>query len=104
MTFDRSISSAAYLAMARKQHQAGTARLAEELAWMLEDKAYDCGLNKEHVAMLLDSRNWSAAVRNENRLARLFLDARINQKGNAEIGWARATTTSCMTRTSSPDT
>lgn len=56
---------------------------------MLEDEAYDCGLNKEHVAILVDSRNWSVAVRNENRKPRAFLDVRINQKGNAEIGWAR---------------
>ncbi|MDX8440286.1 hypothetical protein [Mesorhizobium australafricanum] len=86
--FDLSISSADYLALARRHHRAGTSRLTEELAWMLDDETYDCGLNKEHVAILVDSRNWSAAVRNENRLARVFLDARINQKGNAEIGWA----------------
>ena len=56
---------------------------------MLERDDYDCGLNKEHVAILIDPPNWSTAVRDENRKPRVFLDARINQKGNAEINWAR---------------
>lgn len=85
--FDPSIPSSEYLAMAR-EHHAGTARLSEELAWMLEDETYDCGLNNEHVAILADPRNWSPAVRNANNRVRVFLDARINQKGNAVIGWA----------------
>ncbi|PZV34018.1 hypothetical protein B5V02_33470 [Mesorhizobium kowhaii] len=75
--------------MARKRHQAGTSRLNEELAWMLDDEAYDCGLNKEHVAILIDPPNWSSVVRDESRKPRGFLHARINQKGNAEINWAR---------------
>ncbi|RWO42813.1 MAG: hypothetical protein EOS11_14580 [Mesorhizobium sp.] len=87
--FDPSISSSDYLALARKRHRTGTSRLSEELAWMLGDAAYDCGLNKEHVDILIDPVNWSAAVRDENRKPRVFLHARINQKGNAEINWAR---------------
>lgn len=56
---------------------------------MLDNDDYDCGVDKEHVTILLDPRNWSAVVRNENRKSRVFLDARVNQKGNAEINWAR---------------
>lgn len=88
MTEPFDISSSDYLALARERHT-GTSRLSEELAWMLGDAAYDCGLNKEHVAILIDPVNWSAAVRDENRKPRVFLHARINQKGNAEINWAR---------------
>ncbi|RUU58239.1 hypothetical protein [Mesorhizobium sp. M2C.T.Ca.TU.002.02.1.1] len=87
--FDPIISSSKYLAVARERHRAGTIRLREELAWMLDDEAYDCGLNREHVYVLTNPLNWSAAVRNANRKARVFLDARINQRGNAEIGWTR---------------
>ncbi|ESZ61966.1 hypothetical protein [Mesorhizobium sp. L103C131B0] len=86
--FDPTTPSSKYLAMARERHT-GTARLSGELAWMLEDETYDCGLNREHVAILVDQRNWSGAVRNANGKARVFLDARTNQKGNAEIGWVR---------------
>ncbi|TIW23200.1 MAG: hypothetical protein E5V65_01805 [Mesorhizobium sp.] len=86
--FDPTISSADYLALARDRHR-GTSRLNEELAWMLDDETYDCGLNKEHVAILIDPPNWSAAVRDENRKARVYLQAQINQKGNAQISWAR---------------
>ncbi|TPK93890.1 hypothetical protein FJ934_16540 [Mesorhizobium sp. B2-4-12] len=87
--FDPSISSSGYLALARKRHQTGTSRLSEDLAWMLDDEAYNCGLNKEHVDMLTDPANWSATLRDENRKPRVFLDARINQRGYAEINWAR---------------
>lgn len=87
--FDPSISSSDYLALARERHLAGTSKLIEELSWMLDYDAYDCGLDKKHVAILLDPLNWSAAVRNENRRPRVFLDARVNQKGNAEINSAR---------------
>ncbi|MDX8501951.1 hypothetical protein RFM99_26500 [Mesorhizobium sp. VK4C] len=87
--FDPSISSADYLALARHQHQTGTSRLNEELAWMLDDETYDCGLNKEHVEVLIYPHNWSAAVRDEDRKPRVFLHAQVNQKGNAQISWAR---------------
>ncbi|AZO24974.1 MULTISPECIES: hypothetical protein [unclassified Mesorhizobium] len=87
--FDPSISSSDYLALACERQRAGTSKLIEELAWMLDWDGYDCGLNREHVAILTDPPNWSAAVRDENRKPRVFLDARINQKGNAEINWAR---------------
>lgn len=87
--FDPSISSSDYLALARKRHRAGSPKLFEELSWMLDYDAYDCGLDKKHVAILLEPLSWSAAVRDENRWPRVFLDARVNQKGNAEINWAR---------------
>ncbi|MER9397501.1 hypothetical protein NKI46_05095 [Mesorhizobium sp. M0615] len=87
--FDPSISSSDYLALARERHRAGTSRLNKELAWMLDDEAYDCGINKEHVDILVYPANWSAAVCDENRKPRVFLHARVNQKGNAEINWAR---------------
>lgn len=87
--FDPSISSSDYLALARKHHHAGTIKLDEELAWMLDRDDYDCGLNAEHVTILIDPSNWSPSVRDENRKPRVFLDARVNQKGNAEINWAR---------------
>ncbi|WP_095198577.1 hypothetical protein [Mesorhizobium carmichaelinearum] len=86
--FDRSISSSDYLATARDRHQDGTSRLNEDLAQMLEDD-YACGLNQEHVDVLIYPANWSPLVRQENRPPRVFLNARINQKGNAEINWAR---------------
>ncbi|TGU24177.1 hypothetical protein EN792_004260 [Mesorhizobium sp. M00.F.Ca.ET.149.01.1.1] len=56
---------------------------------MLDDETYDCGLNKEHVEILIDPRNWSAGVRDENRKARVYLRTQVNQKGNAQIGWAK---------------
>lgn len=56
---------------------------------MLDDETYDCGLNKEHVEVLIYPHNWSAAVRDEDRKPRVFLHAQVNQKGNAQIGWAR---------------
>jgi hypothetical protein len=87
--FDPSVSSLDYLALARERHWAGASKLVEELAWMLERDGYDCGLSREHVATLINPANWSAAVRAENRTPRIFLDAYINQKGNAEINWAR---------------
>ncbi|ESX32822.1 MULTISPECIES: hypothetical protein [unclassified Mesorhizobium] len=87
--FDPSISSSDYLALARERHRARTSRLKEELAWMLDDETYDCGLNKEHVAILIDPPNWNAVVRDEDRKPRVFLHAQINQKGNAQISWAR---------------
>ncbi|MER8483576.1 hypothetical protein [Mesorhizobium sp. M1322] len=86
--FDLSISSSHYLALARERHRTGISRLSEELARMLDDAAYDCGLNKEHVDILIDPSNWSAAVRDENKKPRVFLDSRVNQRGNAEINWA----------------
>jgi hypothetical protein len=86
--FDPSISSSDYLALGRERHRAGTSRLNEELAQMLDDD-YTCGLNQEHVDVLIYPANWSTAVRSENRKPRVFLDARINQKRNAEINWAR---------------
>lgn len=86
--FDPSKSSADYLALARDRHRTGTSRLNKELAWMLDDD-YACGLNQEHVDVLIYPANWSAAVRDENRKPRVFLHATVNQKGNAEINWAR---------------
>lgn len=86
--FDPSISSSDYLALARARHRAGTSRLNEDLAWMLDDD-YTCGLNQEHVDVLIYPANWSSAVRYENRKPRAYLHARVNQKGNAEINWAR---------------
>lgn len=87
--FDPAIPSSDYLASARERHQAGTYTLNQELTWMLDDETYHCGLNKEHVAMLIDPLGWSAAVRDENRKPRVFLHARVNQRGNAEINWGR---------------
>lgn len=87
--FDLSVSSSHYLALARERHRAGKSKVVDELVWMLDDEAYDCGLNKEHVLILIDPANWSAAVRDENRQPRVFLDSRINQKGNVEINWGR---------------
>lgn len=88
-TFDPTISSSEYLARARELHQAGTTSLREELTWMLADDEYVCGLNQEHVDVLIYSANWSGAVRDENRKPRVFLHATINQKGNAETNFAR---------------
>ncbi|TPL43231.1 hypothetical protein [Mesorhizobium sp. B2-4-6] len=53
------------------------------------DDDYACGLNQENVDVLIYPANWSIAVRDENRKPRVFLHARVNQKGNAEINWAR---------------
>ncbi|MER8692930.1 hypothetical protein NKI77_10100 [Mesorhizobium opportunistum] len=55
---------------------------------MLDDD-YACGLNQEHVDVLIYPANWSPAVRDENRKPRAYLHARVNQKGNAEINWGR---------------
>ncbi|MER9403395.1 hypothetical protein NKI36_04950 [Mesorhizobium caraganae] len=87
--FDPSMSSSDYLVLARERHRSGTFRLNDELAWMLDDDDYACGLNQEHVDVLIYPANWSALVRQENRSVRVFLNSRINQKGNAEINWAR---------------
>ncbi|CDX45636.1 hypothetical protein MPLA_770075 [Mesorhizobium sp. ORS 3359] len=87
--FDPAIPSSDYLALARERHRAGTYTLNQELTWMLDDETYDCGLNKEHVAMLIDPLGWSAAVRKEKRRPRVYLHGRVNQKGNAEINFAR---------------
>lgn len=86
--FDPSISSSDYLGLARERHRAGASRLNEDLAQMLDDD-YACGLNQEHVDVLIYPANWSAAVRSESRKPRVFLHARVNQKRNAEINWAR---------------
>ncbi|MES0177918.1 hypothetical protein NKJ86_04870 [Mesorhizobium sp. M0025] len=86
--FDPSVSSSDYLVLARDRNWAGTSRLNEELSQMLDDD-YACGLNEEHVDVLIYPANWSAVVRQENRRPRLFLNSRINQKGNAEISWSR---------------
>jgi len=85
--FDPSISSSDYLALARDRDRAGTSRLNEDLAQMLDDD-YAYGLNQEHVDVLIYPANWSALVRQENRPPRVFINSRINQKGNAEINWA----------------
>lgn len=86
--FDSSILSSDYLALARDRHRAGPSRLNEDLAWMLDDD-YTCGLNQEHVDVLIYPANWSSAVRDENRKPRAYLHATVNQKGNAEVNWAR---------------
>ncbi|BCH07369.1 hypothetical protein MesoLj131c_16270 [Mesorhizobium sp. 131-3-5] len=86
--FEPSIPSSDYLALARERQRAETSTLNEELAQMLDDD-YAFGLNQEHVDVLIYPANWSTAVRSESRRPRVFLHARINQKRNAEINWAR---------------
>ncbi|MCQ8870339.1 hypothetical protein NP945_00695 [Mesorhizobium sp. LMG17149] len=86
--FDPFISSSDYLALARDRDRTGTSRLHEDLSQML-DNDYACGLNQEHVDVLIYPANWSSAVRDENRKPRAYLHARVNQKGNAEVNWAR---------------
>ncbi|TIO28989.1 hypothetical protein [Mesorhizobium sp.] len=87
--FDPSISSADYLAIARKRHIAGRSNIFPELKWMMDNAAFDFGVQPRHVDLLLDPLGWSELVGQQKRQARVFLDARVNQSGNAEIGWAR---------------
>ena len=56
---------------------------------MLDDDDYACGLNREHVDVLINPANWNSTVRDEKRKPRVFLQARVNQKGNAEINFGR---------------
>ncbi|TGQ67328.1 hypothetical protein EN829_023435 [Mesorhizobium sp. M00.F.Ca.ET.186.01.1.1] len=86
--FDPCISSSGYLTLARERDRAGTSKLNEDLSQMLDDD-YACGLTQEHIDVLIYPANWSAVARHEHRPPRVFLNSRINQKGNAEIGWAR---------------
>ncbi|UDL87271.1 hypothetical protein LGH82_18935 [Mesorhizobium sp. PAMC28654] len=87
--FDPTVSSADYLAIARKRHSAGRSKIYPDLKWMLVNAAFDFGIQPRHVDLLLDPLGWSELVIQQKRTPRVFLDARVNQSGNAEIVWAR---------------
>ncbi|MER9868759.1 hypothetical protein NKJ35_16455 [Mesorhizobium sp. M0136] len=87
--FDPTVSSADYLAIARKRHKGGRSKLYSELNWMLVSTSFDFGVNARNVGLLLDPLGWSKLVTQQKRTPRVFLDARVNQSGNAEIVWAR---------------
>lgn len=86
--FDPTIPSSKYLAMARERHT-GTARLSGELAWMLEDETYDCGSTGSMSPSWSTSATGALPCATRKAKPGCFLDARTNQKGNAEIGWVR---------------
>lgn len=81
--FDPALSSADYLALARKR--ARTKDLPTKLGWMLDWDGFDFGVHRKHVDQLLDRDNWSAAVIREGRKPRVFIDAYVNQSVNVEI-------------------
>lgn len=71
--FDPSLSSGAYLALARKRaryHDVPT-----EFAWMLKWEDFDFGVHRSHVDQLLDRSSWSVAVTRDGRKPRVFIDA-----------------------------
>lgn len=83
--FDPLISSAAYLEIARKRsriHKIPNIRMVKSI---LEYDCVDFGVDRNHVEELLDPKSWNDVLIHEGRKPRVFLDAYVNQSGNAEI-------------------
>jgi len=77
MFFDETISSSDYLEIARQAKG-----LPPDLHWMLEMD--DFGIHERHVALLIDAAGW----RQEAVRPCVFVEGRINQRGNLQMGWA----------------
>lgn len=83
--FDPLISSAAYLEIARKRSRIYKIPEIRMVKSILEYDRVDFGVNRSHVEELLDPRSWNDILIQEGRKPRVFLDAYVNQSGNAEI-------------------
>ena len=81
--YDPTISSSAYLELARKRARYND--FPEGISWMLKLEKFDFGAHREHVDRLLDPTSWSASVIGEGRKPRVFIDTYINIKNNVEI-------------------
>lgn len=83
--YDPSISSAAYLEIARKRSRIHKVPGISMVRSILEYDRVDFGVNSGHVESLLNRGSWNDALVREGRKPRVFLDAYVNQSGNAEI-------------------
>lgn len=83
--FDSLISSAAYLEIARKRSRIYRTPNIRMVKSILEYDRVDFGVDRKHVEELLDPRSWNDVLIHEGRKPRVFLDAFVNQSGNAEI-------------------
>ncbi|TPL06865.1 hypothetical protein FJ938_12695 [Mesorhizobium sp. B2-4-14] len=83
--YDPSISSAAYLEIARKRSRIYKIPDIPMVKSILEYDRIDFGVDRSHVERLLDRASWDDALVRESRKPRVFLDALVNQRGNAEI-------------------
>lgn len=81
--FDPALSSADYLALARRR--ARHHLIAREFEWMLNAEHFNFGVHDRHVEQLLDRQNWSGLAIKASRKPRVFIEAHWNQSGNIEV-------------------